>query len=308
MKGKGCVILAAVLLTLSVIVGAVLLIVSIGGLAGFGKQSIVVIRIDDIIYDAAAFTDRIDRYKGRDDVKAFVFRMETPGGTVAASQELTNAFNRLRQDTKIVVVSVGNLGASGGYYAACGADLIVANPGSLVGSIGVIMEHMEIARLAEKLGVRFDAITSGPMKEAGTISRPMRPEERAMIQGVIDDAYAQFFGTVIESRWYSIAARHQLDDGDSAAIEAALRRVADGRILTGAQAYDAGLIDELGDLQVALDLAAAQAGIEDEPNIIVDKPEDPWRDFREIFGLARNFSIRSPLTVLPPSGLWYLYR
>lgn len=307
MKRKGCSILlvtGGALVLIAVIVAVFIAVASFAP----AQESIVVIRIDDVIVDAAAFTDRIDRYKDRDEVKAFVFRMETPGGTVAASQELANAFNRLREDTKIVVVSVGNLGASGGYYAACGADLIVANPGSLVGSIGVLMEHMEIARLAEKLGVRFDAITSGRMKEAGTISRPMRPEERAMIQGVIDDAYAQFFATVLEARRDVIAARHQLEAGDSDAIKAALRRVADGRILTGAQAYDAGLIDELGDLDTALDLAAELAGIVGEPDIIFDQPEIPWRNLREFLGFARNLSRRSPLTVLPASGLWYLYR
>lgn len=272
------------------------------------KSSVVVIRVDDVIYDARKFTDRMELYEDRDDVKAFVFRMETPGGTVAASQELANALARLRSSGKIVVTSIGNIGASGGYYMASQSDVIVVNPGSLVGSIGVIMEHMEVSELIGKLGIRFDAITSGSMKEVGTITRPMRPDERALIQGVIDDAYAQFRSTVLEARRPAIAAAYDLDAGDTPGIERALDAVADGRILTGAQALDCGLADEEGDLKDAIRIAAERAGIKDEPEVIWDNPENPWSELGKVFGLAQSLARHDVAAFLPPPGLWYLYR
>ncbi len=273
-----------------------------------GKESVVVIRIDDIIYDAKTFTDRIDLYKDREDVKAVVLRMETPGGTVAASQELTNAVMRLQDSGKIVVTSIGNLGASGGYYVASRSDLIVVNPGSLTGSIGVIMEHMEVSRLTERLGIRFDAITSGAMKDAGSVTRPMRPEERQMLKDLIDNAYAQFREEVFIGRREAIARAAGVDAADTEAVDAALDRVADGRIMTGSQAVDAGLADEIGDLEDAIDLAAERAGIKEEPNVIHDKPEDPWAEFREAFGMARDLASGEPARILKPAGLYYLYR
>ena len=193
-----------------------------------GENSVVVIRIDDVIYDAKKFTDRIDLYKDRDDVKAVVLRIETPGGTVAASQELTSAVIRLREKGKIVVSSIGNVGASGGYYVASQSDIIVANAGSITGSIGVLMEHFDIKQLADKLGIRFDAITSGPMKDAGTYTRPMKPEERAVLELVIKDAYRQFFETVIDGRREAIANSVGAPADDTAAVESALKRIADG--------------------------------------------------------------------------------
>jgi protease-4 len=272
-----------------------------------GTDAIVVIRIDDVITDAKPVLDRIDLYKDRDDVKAVVLRMETPGGSVAASQELASAVQKLRSDNKIVVTSVANLGASGGYYIASQSNVIVVNAGSLVGSIGVIMEHFEFSELADKIGLNFDAITSGRMKEVGSMTRPMRADERALIQSVIDDAFRQFRDAVLDGRSSAIAKSLGVEESDSPAIEAALDAVADGRILTGAQAVDAGLADELGDLQDAIDIARERAGIVDEPNIIHDDPEDPWQELRDVVGLAKILSVRSPLRALPPSGLWYLY-
>jgi protease IV len=284
------------------------LVVSQGDLSRLGSQnSIVVIRVEDVITDAKPILDRIDLYRDRDDIKAFVLRMETPGGSVAASQELAGAVQKLRTDNKVVVTSVANLGASGGYYIASQCDAIVVNPGSLVGSIGVIMEHFEFSELAEKIGVSFDAITSGRMKEIGTATRPMKAEERALIQSVIDDAFRQFRGAVLDGRSDAIAKTLGVEESDSPAIAAALDAVADGRILTGAQAVDVGLADEIGDLEDAIDIARERAGIDDEPNVIIDNPEDPWQELRDVMGLAKVFSSRSPFRALPPSGLWYLY-
>lgn len=286
----------------------VAVIIAQGNIASLtGKESIVVIRVEDVILDAKPVLDRIELYRDRDDVKSIVIRMETPGGSVAASQELAAAVRKLRDGGKIVVTSVANLGASGGYYIASQSDVIVVNGGSLVGSIGVIMEHFEVSELAGRFGVKFDAITSGRMKEIGSVTRPMRADERALIQGVIDDAYEQFRGAVLEGRSSAIARTLGVEVADSPAIEAALDAVADGRILTGAQAVDVGLADEIGDLEDAIDIAQERAGIKGEPNVIHDNPEDPIEEFRDLLGLAKIFTSRSPLRLLPPAGLWYLY-
>lgn len=305
-------IILAVILFFVVIVESLVIIGLLldRGTSGFlSDDSIAVVRIDDVIIDAKVFLDRIDLYRDREDVKAIVLRMETPGGSVAASQELANAVRRLREeDGKIVVTSVANVGASGGYYAACRSDRIVVNPGSLVGSIGVLMEHVEFHELASKIGIDATAITSGKMKDAGSAMRPMKPEERAVFQELIDDVFEQFRGEVLESRWSAIAAAAKLAADDTAGIEAALDKVADGRALTGAQAVRVGLADELGDLEDALHIASELAGIQGEPHVIYDKPEDPWEGFREIFGLQKMIpnSVAAPL--MRPKGLWYLYR
>lgn len=307
----GAIILVLVLVIVVQFAAIVVLAFSGSGDSGlsWGRDAVVVIRIQDVIVDASTVTDRIDRYRDRDDVKAFLFRVETPGGSVAASQELANALARLRsEDSKLVVVSVGNIGASGGYYAASQADVIVANPGSLVGSIGVIMEHMEVSELIDRLGVKFESLTSGEMKDAGSIVRPMKPEERALLQAVIDDAYAQFRGTVLEARASAIAAAVGCDDTDAVRIERALDVVADGRILTGSQALDAGLVDELGDLEDALRIVEERLPGDDEPRVIWDNPENPWQDLGEAWGLARSLTRGGPAALRPPPGLWYLYR
>jgi len=271
------------------------------------SSSVVVVDINDVIMDSKPVLDRLELYTDRDDVKAIVLRMETPGGSVAASQELSSAVRRLRKKNVTVVTSVGNLGASGGYYIASQCDAIVVNPGSLVGSIGVVMEHFEISELTEKLGIKMEAIASGDMKTAGSISRPMRPDERKMLEELIADAFGQFRGAVLEGRSSAIAAAAGLSTDDTVAIGMALDAVADGRILTGQQAVRAGLADELGDLTDAIRVAGELAGIKD-PNIIHDKPEEPWEQLSDIFGMAKIFSGRSPLSIIPPSGLWYIYR
>lgn len=302
----------AILILLVAAQFVVILVLAFAGIGvhiPWGGDSVVVIDINGPILESKSITDRIDLYRDRDDVKAFVFRVETPGGTVGASQELARALWRLRnEDSKVVVVSIGNIGASGGYYLASQADVIVANPGSLVGSIGVLMEHMEVSRLIDRLGVRFESITSGEMKDAGSITRPMKPEERALIQSIIDDAYQQFRGTVLEARSRAIASARGLEDTDVASIESALDLVADGRILTGAQALECGLVDQLGDIEDALRIVDDRLPGEHEPKVIWDNPENPWSVFEAPSSLARLFESARTTSLRPPPGLWYIYR
>jgi len=195
-------------------------------------------------------------------VKAVILRINSPGGTVAATQEIYNQIKELKKHHKKVVVSIGDICASGGYYIASGADKIVADEGSLVGSIGVIMHLPEVSGLLEKVGVNLRVIKSGAHKDIGSISRPMSEEEKMLLQGVIDDAYQQFYQAV--------------KTGRQNMSEAKLRELADGRIFTGRQAKKAGLIDEIGDYQQTIAITAQLAGIKGEPVVIEEEEPLQW--------------------------------
>ncbi|RMH57263.1 MAG: signal peptide peptidase SppA [Candidatus Hydrogenedentota bacterium] len=269
------------------------------------ENSVVVIKVEDLIVDARKITERFEKYREDEDVKAIVLRMETPGGAVGASQEVAAAVRKLRVDYgKKVVTSIQNLGASGGYYIAVESDRIVANPGSIVGSIGVILEHMTVNELTDRLGIKFDAIKSGPFKDAGTITRPMTKEERRVLQEMVNDAYEQFRGTVLERRRAALARAAGVPITDTPAIAAALDAIADGRVLTGKQGLEAGLVDRLGGLEDAIDEAARLSGIAGKPNVIYDKPKKKFDILEEMFGDALA-PVRDPAA---RGGLWYLYK
>jgi len=307
----GCAVIGILLVVIAVLVVCVVaLVVSDEVGKPFGGNKVVVLRIEDVIYDAKPFLDRLELYEDRDDVKAVVVRIESPGGTVAGSQEIADALNRVRFDKKkIVVASIGNVGASGGYMIACASDAIVVNRGSLVGSIGVIIEHFQIAELARKIGVAFDPVYSGKMKNTGSIARPMTAEERAQLQSIVDDVYDQFFEDVLESRSDAIAECVGVDENDSPAIERALASVADGRAITGSQAIEIGLADRFGGLAEAIEAAGELARIEGEPKVIHDNPENAWAEFEKLFGEAKDLVPGVEWNrYLPRPGLWYLYQ
>ncbi|NPV69760.1 MAG: signal peptide peptidase SppA [Firmicutes bacterium] len=183
------------------------------------------------------------------EVGAVVIRLNTPGGSAAGSQEISREIEHLRESGKKVVASMGDVCASGGYWIAAGADAIVANPATITGSIGVIMEVTRLEQLMKKIGVEIDTVKSGPYKDIGSMSRKLEDEERAILQGMVDDIYAQFLDTV--------AAGRKMD------MEK-VRSLADGRIFTGRQARELGLVDEFGNVEDALVTAAEAAGIEDD--------------------------------------------
>jgi protease-4 len=192
-------------------------------------------------------------------IKAIVLRINSPGGTVTASDILYHEIKQFKAKHKIpVIASIMDLGASGGYYIAAAADRIVAHPSSVTGSIGVIMLTMNAHGLLEKVGVRANAIMSGPRKDMGSPFRPMTDEERAIFQGVIDDFYDRFLFVVREGR------------PNLAADE--IRRLADGRIYSGEQAKAVGLVDGVGYLDEAIELARKQAGISEATVITYRRP------------------------------------
>ncbi|MGD0621730.1 MAG: signal peptide peptidase SppA [Thermacetogeniaceae bacterium] len=179
-------------------------------------------------------------------LKAVVLRIDSPGGSPAASQELNDQVQRLKESGKKVVVSCGDLAASGGYYVAVAADKIVADPATLTGSIGVISTVPNLQDLYGKIGYKEQVFKSGPHKDMLSPSRPITPEEAQIMQGIIDDTYAQFVQVVAKGRGLPVDQ---------------VRKLADGRVYTGDQAKQLGLVDELGGLHEAVALAGKMAGI-----------------------------------------------
>ena len=196
-------------------------------------------------------------------IKAVVIRLNSPGGTAAAAQEISAEVERLKQSGKKVVASMGDTAASGAYWIAAGADRIVANPGTMTGSIGVIIQYLNLEGLYGKIGVGTETFKSGPHKDMGSQSRPITPEERVIFQSMIDDIYEQFVDTVARGR-----------DKDAAEI----RELADGRVFTGRQAKELGLVDRLGDFYDAVLWAGELAGIPGEPAIVEIGPKSIWRE------------------------------
>ncbi|AJF06941.1 signal peptide peptidase SppA [Geoalkalibacter subterraneus] len=199
------------------------------------------------------------RFREDPSIKAIVLRVDSPGGGVGPSQEIHDEVAKTVKE-KPVVVSMASVAASGGYYIAAPASSIVANPGSITGSIGVIMEFTNIEDLLDKVGLKTNVIKSGPHKDIGSPVRPMDESDRVILQNLIQDVHNQFIDAVAEGRDMERTVAAQL---------------ADGRIYTGKQALDLGLIDRLGNLQVAVDLAAELSGVEGEPQLVYPEKEKP---------------------------------
>lgn len=218
-------------------------------------EKVALLKVEGAILDSEKTIDELKGYIEDLSVKAIVLRVNSPGGAVAPSQEI---FEEIKKATlkKKVVVSMGAVAASGGYYIAVPADKIVANPGSVTGSIGVIVEIPNIEGLMEKVGVRSEVIKSGRHKDMASVFRTMTPEERGLLQGVVDDIHDQFVTAVAGSRKISVEK---------------VRKIADGRVFSGRQAKALGLVDELGDLNDAISIAGKLAGISGEPKVVTKK-------------------------------------
>jgi protease-4 len=217
----------------------------------FGEK-VGLVEITGTMLTPTPVVDQIVRFAKDESIKAIVVRIESPGGVVAAAQEIYSELKKTRDAGKPVVVSMGGVAASGGYYVACGADSIVANPGTLTGSIGVIMSFPQTSELFKKLGISFEVVKTGEYKDMGSMARPMTPSERALVGELLNDIYEQFVTVVAVERGLEIEA---------------VKEIADGRLLTGRQAYELGLVDRLGDLREAVLVAGELAGISGEPTI-----------------------------------------
>jgi len=270
-RSNWLVIAALLVLAMMLLAGMVMVIVAVvgiaaGGEAGFGGlgEKVGVITIEGVISasgEQSLFGEplggvrqmlkQLKRAEEDESVKAVVLRINSPGGSAAASQEIYHEVRSLAEK-KPVVVSMADVAASGGYYIALPAKKIVANQGTMTGSIGVRMSYLQYYELMDEIGVEGGSITSGPYKDIGSPWREMTQSERRLLQDMIDNIYEQFVEHVAESRGIEVAEA---------------RKLADGRIYTGEQALEAGLIDELGGFNDAVRLAGELGGIEGEPQV-----------------------------------------
>ena len=250
-----------------------------------GEDRIALIRVEGVILDAQQTVRDLKKFGDSPSVKAIVLRIDSPGGGVVPSQEIHDAVLRVRhKQNKAVVASMGTVAASGGYYIAAATDRIIANPGTLTGSIGVIMELANLEGLLKKIGVENVVVKSGRHKDIGSPFRKMSDEDRRILQSVMDDVHTQFIEAVAEGR--------SLDVAD-------VRPLADGRIFTGRQAKEIKLVDELGDLDDAIRLAADLGGIEGEPKVVEPRKRFSVRELLEsrLFGTLPRFDFQTGVSL-----------
>lgn len=246
---------------------------------------IALVRIEGPIVDSKESLEEIKDYVKNASIKAIVLRIDSPGGAVAPSQEIYEEVRKAVAKKKIVV-SMGSVAASGGYYIASPATKIVANPGTLTGSIGVIMEIPNVEGLMNKIGVKTEVIKSGRHKDIASIFRGIRKEDREILQDVLDNVHEQFITAVAEGR------KMLRDD---------VKKIADGRIFTGEQALKIGLVDQLGNLEDAIKTAANLAGIKGEPVMVTKK--ESW----SFINVLRGKVPKELTDILPSVKIKYLF-
>jgi protease IV len=253
-------ILAATVIVLMVLAGLVLAVIQASGGSGLGLRGrIGVLSVEGLIADDTKLLEQVRTFRDDPSIKGFVIEINSPGGVVGPSQSIYEELRRLREeDNRPVVASIGSVGASGGYYVALAADSIYALPGSITGSIGVIMEFPEASALLNKVGVEMQVVKSREHKDVGSPFRPITPGDRQILSALVDDVYRQFVEVVVRER--KLPADR-------------IARVTDGRVLSGRQAQQEGLIDRLGNLNDAVAAAGRMAGLGEEPHV-VRPPED----------------------------------
>jgi len=241
---------------------------------GFGGR-LAQIDVKGEIIDSDDIVRQIRKYEDDGTVKGLVLRVDSPGGGVAASQEIYDELLKFKEDGKIVVVSMGSVAASGGYYISCSADSIIANPGTITGSIGVVLSYPIIRQLMDKVGLKMEVVKSGNLKDVGNYAREVTPEDRKMLQTLIDDTYDQFVKVVADSRGM---------DFDSA------KKIADGSVFTGHQALEIGLVDRLGTLQDAITVAGEMTNLGHNPRIVKERmvKRPFWAFLDNLLGIDTN--------------------
>lgn len=222
-------------------------------------EKVAVVEIQGVISSSRDIMEELVDYRENPTVKAVVLRINSPGGAVGPAQEIYEEVGKLAK-VKPVVVSMGAVAASGGYYVAVPASRILANPGTLTGSIGVIMQFTNIEELLAKIGLKSQVVKSGAHKDIGSVTRPMTEQEREILQQLIDDVHQQFVTAIAEGRKMDLKR---------------VKELADGRIYTGRQALKIGLVDELGNLQDAVALAGKMGGIQGRPQVIYPASDRP---------------------------------
>ena len=363
MKKRSCAISLIVLVFLFMIVGFFVIL----GFALFGMkdrevnpiwgEKIAVVDVDDVIFEVEPVVKLLKRYRDDPEIKGLVVKINSPGGGIEPTQEIYTELVKFRSSGRPVIAVCTNVAASGGYYVACGADTILAQPGTMTGSIGVYIPLMNWEKLMEKIGVRFYVVKSGKMKDFGTPDRELTDDEKEMLEGVVKDIHDQFIETVIDNRYKTIrkilmkeqgipeisdivesatesvteatsdivSGTDEVSDSTfelspeaewepteaekkmnkkfwdeldlSSQVEERVRELADGRIFTGRQALKQGLIDDYGDIDKGIEIAARRAGIYGKPKIVRHVKKEPG-----ILGLmeskVKEIKLESDLPVL----------
>ena len=241
----------------------------------FSGDGVGVLQVEGAIDDSRFVLAELRRFRETPWIKAVVVRIDSPGGAVAPTQEIFEEIQKIKTK-KPCIASMGSVAASGGYYIASACNKILANPGTMTGSIGVIMQLSNFEELMKKIGVKGVNIKSGANKDIGSPFQPLSQEGRDILQALVDNVHSQFVTAVAKGRGMD---------------EARVRKLADGRIYSGAQAKDLGLVDQFGTLEDAIELAAKQAGMDGEPAVYHSRPErERWWD-RLSMGI---FGVRLP--------------
>jgi len=273
MKNKPILMILVVAFGLGVIFFAVLYLATLvsGGRSSRplaplpGMDKVALVKIEGLLVNADHIVEEINDHADDSSIKAIIIRIDSPGGGVVVSQEIYNAvLNARNTGKKKVVMSLGSVAASGGYYIAAAGDRIVANPGTLTGSIGVKMEFANVEKLLEKIGVKGMVVKAGEYKDIGSPYREMSEPEKKLLQAVIDDVHNQFIEAVAKGR--------NLPEAD-------VKAMADGRIFTGRQALQLKLVDQLGDLEDSILVAAEMAGIKGKPKIVKKEKKVPFLEY-----------------------------
>ena len=228
------------------------------------KNRIGIVDITGLITDSQYITNQVKKFRQDKRIRGIILRIDSPGGAVGPSQEIYDEVLKTRESGKTIYASMGALAASGGYYIASAAEKIFANPGTLTGSIGVIMVFSNAKGLMEKIGLQPEIVKAGEYKDIGSPARAMTQKERNLLQSVVTDVHQQFIEAVASGRDISVAE---------------VTKIADGRILTGRQAYSLNLVDQMGGLQVSIDQLAHKVGIIGSPKIIKETPRVGFLDW-----------------------------
>ncbi|HPC86665.1 MAG TPA: signal peptide peptidase SppA [Smithellaceae bacterium] len=223
------------------------------------NDKIGVVPVEGVITDSLEIAENLEEFGNDRSIVAVVVRIDSPGGGVAASQEIYEAITALKKKKK-VVASMGSIAASGGLMIACAADKIVANPGTITGSISAVMQFANLEELMKKIGVKTSVVKSGPYKDIGSPMREMTPEEKVIIQELIDDIYNQFIDVIVRDRKLP---RQQVI------------AIGDGRVFSGRKAKEYGLVDQLGDLAAAAKLAGTLAGSHGRYDLVYPPEKHP---------------------------------
>jgi protease-4 len=254
------------------------------------NSEIALVHVNGMLMDSTKIVRQLSKYRRDPQIKAIIVRIDSPGGAVAPAQEIYDEINKIKDANKIVYASLGSVAASGGYYIACAANYVIANPGTLTGSIGAIMAFNNIEELAKKIGVRPAVIKSGAFKDSGSPLRSMRPEERKLLQNVVDDVHQQFVRAVSLGR--------NLPEDE-------VKLFADGRVMTGKQALEFKLIDEFGGLEKTKEILGKKIGIVGHPSVIEEKEDVPFMDWLMETVVSKNLT--QVFLPVPAPRLQYLW-